>query len=63
MTIDGQPIAVRRAHRVEPGQTVTVSIPGGGGFGDPRERPAELIAADIDAGAITSDIYGHAADR
>ena len=65
MAIDGQPIAVRQTHRVEPGQRVTVAIPGGGGFGHPRERAPELVAADLDAGALTAafaaDVYGHEA--
>jgi N-methylhydantoinase B len=39
MQIDGQPIDVRRAHRIAPNSVVRVAIPGGGGFGDPAERP------------------------
>jgi N-methylhydantoinase B len=34
--IDGQPVNVRRAHRLHPNQTVRVAIPGGGGFGTPQ---------------------------
>jgi N-methylhydantoinase B len=61
MTIEGEQIEVRRTHRVEPGQVVTVAIPGGGGFGDPRERSAELLRADLAAGAVSAataaDVY------
>lgn len=34
--IDGVPVNVRRAHRLDPGQAVRVAVPGGGGFGTPR---------------------------
>jgi N-methylhydantoinase B len=53
MSIDGEPIDVRRAHRVGPGQLVRVAIPGGGGFGDPADRPTEAIEADLAAGHIS----------
>jgi N-methylhydantoinase B len=59
MTIDGEPIDVRRAHRVEPGQVVTIAIPGGGGYGDPRERSPDAIAADLANGHITPATATH----
>jgi N-methylhydantoinase B len=34
--IDGEPVNIRRAHRFNPGQTIRVAIPGGGGFGTPK---------------------------
>jgi len=46
------------------GEQVTLHLPGGGGVGDPRERPAELVEADLREGYITpdaaKDIYGKA---
>jgi N-methylhydantoinase B len=34
--------------------TVCVELPGGGGFGDPTQRPAALVERDIKQGYITS---------
>lgn len=55
MEIEGRPINVRRAHRVEAGEAVRVAVPGGGGFGDPAERSPEAVAADIAAGRLTPE--------
>jgi N-methylhydantoinase A len=35
------------------GDTVSLATPGGGGHGDPRERPATAIARDVAAGYVT----------
>ena len=39
-----------------------VDLPGGGGHGDPHERPLEAIAADIAEGYVTAEaaqaLYG-----
>jgi N-methylhydantoinase B len=35
------------------GETFRIETPGGGGFGDPADRPVELIAADLRDGIIT----------
>ena len=40
-------------YRLEPGDTVQVRTPGGGGLGDPRERPRQRVAADLDRGYLT----------
>lgn len=37
------------------GETVRIEIPGGGGFGNPAERPVELIAGDLRDGIVTED--------
>jgi N-methylhydantoinase B len=37
------------------GDTLVVETAGGGGYGDPRKRPAGQVAADLIAGRITSD--------
>jgi N-methylhydantoinase B len=36
------------------GDRVRVSTPGGGGYGDPRQRSAELVAADVARGYYTT---------
>ncbi|MBW4021891.1 MAG: methylhydantoinase [Proteobacteria bacterium] len=41
--------------RVAAGDRVEVMTPGGGGYGDPRQRPAPLIARDIARGYYTED--------
>jgi N-methylhydantoinase B len=38
---------------LEPGQVVHPNLPGGGGFGDPFNRDAELIRQDVISGYIT----------
>jgi N-methylhydantoinase B len=40
---------------IAPGDRVTVSTPGGGGFGTPFERPAELVARDVRRGYFTRE--------
>jgi N-methylhydantoinase B/oxoprolinase/acetone carboxylase alpha subunit len=38
---------------IKPGDRVCVQAPGGGGFGDPRERDRELVIEDIREGYVT----------
>jgi N-methylhydantoinase B len=49
--------------RVVAGDRVEVMTPGGGGYGDPRRRPASLIARDIARGYYTEAeakaLWGH----
>src|SRR5690606_19824391 len=43
---------------VEPmntGDTVTHCTPGGGGYGDPRERDVAAVAADVRAGLVSAE--------
>ena len=37
----------------EPGDVVTIMTPGGGGYGDPLERPAEAVLRDVELGYIS----------
>ena len=37
------------------GDTVTFLTAGGGGYGDPRERPRELIERDLELGYLTPE--------
>ncbi len=36
--------------QIEVGDSIAVSTPGGGGFGDPRQRPPEAVARDVALG-------------
>ncbi len=40
---------------LEKGDTVTIMTPGGGGFGDPRERPADIVLADVRRGFVSPE--------
>jgi N-methylhydantoinase B len=47
---------------LEPGDILEYTWSGGGGFGDPTERPRALVAADVEAGVISprraAEVYG-----
>jgi len=49
------------------GDVVVIESAGGGGYGDPLERPVELIAADLEAGYVSASAvardYGASATR
>ena len=38
---------------LEPGDVLSIRTPGGGGHGDPLERPVERVLADVSAGLVT----------
>ena len=40
---------------IAPGDVVAVGTPGGGGFGDPRKRPPELVLQDVQRGYYTME--------
>ena len=39
----------------EPGDVVTILTPGGGGYGDPLERPPDLVGADVRFGYVSEE--------
>lgn len=45
-----------------PGDEIVLTVPGGGGFGDPRERERERVLEDVASGLISSEaareVYG-----
>jgi N-methylhydantoinase B/oxoprolinase/acetone carboxylase alpha subunit len=38
---------------LEPGDEVLIDSPGGGGYGDPRERDPERVARDVKQGFVS----------
>jgi len=52
---------------VPQGGRLRVELPGGGGFGDPEERPSVLIESDLKYGFVTPEaarsIYRHRTTR
>jgi N-methylhydantoinase B len=48
--------------QLRPGDTVSFQTPGGGGYGDPRERDAQLVLKDIRDGKVSAararELYG-----
>ncbi len=56
-------IDLKRGTRLRKGDRVVVSTSGGAGFGDPRERAADLVQGDIEQGVINAgvarEVYGH----
>lgn len=41
--------------QLQPGDTVQVRTPGGGGYGNPQDRPVELVLRDVQRGYITPE--------
>lgn len=50
---DGTPLAPKGTYDLQPGQTVTLRLPGGGGHGDPGDRLRSKIEEDIRQGRVT----------
>ncbi len=53
VTLDGRKIDPKATHVVPPGGVIELTMPGGGGFGEPRERDRARVRADLDAGYVT----------
>jgi N-methylhydantoinase B len=43
----------KKQYVLHKGDTVSLGTPGGGGHGDPRQRPAATLQADLSAGYVT----------
>jgi N-methylhydantoinase B len=60
---DGTPLKSKGRQLVPAGARLRLSLPGGGGYGDPEDRPRGAVARDLAAGYIAEqearDVYGH----
>ncbi len=54
-TADGRELHPKRQQRVGTGERVVLSLPGGGGYGDPFEREPALVARDVGDGLVSVD--------
>jgi N-methylhydantoinase B len=61
--IDGKPVDPKATHIVEPGSVIEMTTPGGGGYGDPRQRDKASLAADLAAGYVTKKAAARPARR
>ncbi len=52
---DGTQLRAKGRQLVKNGQRLRLSLPGGGGYGDPSGRPKQDIEADLEAGLITPE--------
>lgn len=53
--LNGERINPKESRLVHPGDLLEISTPGGGGYGDPRERDRSAVRADLEAGLITAE--------
>lgn len=49
----GQPVRPKSVARIDPDDRVRLTLPGGGGYGDPRQRHPELVLADVVDGYVS----------
>lgn len=54
--IDGQAVDPKRQHILQPGSTVELRTPGGGGYGPPEDRPAHLTEQDRQDGLVAEAV-------
>jgi N-methylhydantoinase B len=53
-TLNGADVPVR-PHTLAPGERIYLRLPGGGGYGDPRERPVDEVARDVLDGCVSTE--------
>ncbi len=53
--LNGETVHPKGHYRIAPGDSVTLLQAGGGGFGDPKERPPEMLLSDLKNGFVTED--------
>lgn len=51
--VDGTPLNPKRTVELSPEQLLVISLPGGGGLGDPLERDPELVRQDVLDGLVS----------
>jgi len=54
-TANGVSLRPKGKQTIEAGDRVRVDLPGGGGQGDPHDRPVDAIAADLAEGYVTAE--------
>ncbi len=63
---DGTPLHPKRKYLLQPGQQVTLRLPGGGGYGPPFERDPQAVLEDVRQGRVSVEAarrdYGVAVD-
>lgn len=45
-----------KAYPLEPGDAIIVETGGGGGYGEPSERPRELVERDLRRGYVSAEV-------
>jgi N-methylhydantoinase B len=53
---NGRPLAPKGRSTLRPGEPVRLDLPGGGGYGPPRERARSAVLADIEAGLVSPEV-------
>ena len=53
--VDGTKLKGKGRQFVENGKRLRLSLPGGGGYGDPKQRDKNLVKMDIEAGFVTNE--------
>jgi N-methylhydantoinase B len=53
--LDGQSFDHRGPFRMQPGQRLELRLPGGGGYGDPKERDRNAVRADVENGYVSAE--------
>jgi len=53
--VSGQTLPPKAHSSVPAGERLRVSMPGGGGYGDPHKRPVQRVAADVARGLVSKE--------
>ena len=49
----------KQKHTIPAGERLLVSMPGGGGYGDPQHREPSRVADDVRLGLVSPDVARH----
>jgi N-methylhydantoinase B len=64
--VNGEVVHPKGRYTLAAGEVISTVEPGGGGFGDPRERPVDRVLEDVRAGLVSEEgalrDYGVAVD-
>jgi len=64
--VNGEVVHPKGRYSLAPGEVISTVEPGGGGFGDPHERPVDRVLEDVRAGLVSEEgalrDYGVAVD-